>query len=251
VLWIAGGLDPDPVRRMLWWAGALAVEYAGPLTFFAIPGLGRSTPADWDISGEHMAERCSLFIIICLGEGILVTGSTIGGMEPDMDSILGFISAFVGSVAMWWIYFDVGARRGTEMFHGEYKSGLIGREVYTYFHIPIVAGIIILAVADELVISHPDGHLDPFFVTCLIAGALLFIGGTMTFKRLSSAARRFPLSHLVGVGLFALLGAWAILAHPEPLRLHIAASIILVVVAIWEWGSFHGGWVERWKRIFS
>jgi low temperature requirement protein LtrA len=37
-LWIAGGLDADPNRRLMWWLGALAIEYSGPSTFFFVPG---------------------------------------------------------------------------------------------------------------------------------------------------------------------------------------------------------------------
>ena len=113
--WIAGGLDADPNRRLLWWLAALAIEYAGPSTFFFVPGLGRSTVADWSISGAHMAERAGLFIIIALGEGIIVTGATFADLEPSPANVLAFVSAFVSSVVMWWIYFDVGARRGSEM----------------------------------------------------------------------------------------------------------------------------------------
>ncbi len=87
------------------------------------PGLGRSTVEEWDISGAHMAERCSLFIIISLGEGILVTGATFADLEPSLPAILAFLSAFVASVAMWWIYFDVGARRGSELIEQEEHAG--------------------------------------------------------------------------------------------------------------------------------
>ena len=113
-LWIAGGFDGDPQRRLAWWGAALAIEYAGPLTFFAVPGLGRSTPDEWQISGAHMAERAGLFIIISLGEGILVTGATFAELERTAPAVPAFLSAFVASVALWWIYFDVGARRGSE-----------------------------------------------------------------------------------------------------------------------------------------
>ncbi len=82
-LWIAGGLDPDPLRRLLWWAAALAIEYSGPFTFFWVPGIGRSRPEDWQISGAHMAERAGLFIIIALGESIIVTGATFAELEPS------------------------------------------------------------------------------------------------------------------------------------------------------------------------
>ena len=247
-LWILGGLDADPTRRLLWWAAALVVEYAGPLTFFATPGLGRSRPEDWNISGAHMAERSALFIIICLGEGILVTGATFAGLAPSGAAIAAFVSAFVASVAMWWIYFDVGARRGSERIEHDERPGLMGRNAYVYSHIPIVAGIIVLAVADEQVLAHPSGHVELFFVAALLGGALLFVAGTMAFKRMTSPIGRAPLSHLVGVGLFALVGLWAWLGHPEPLTLHAATTAAFVVIAIWEWGSYHGGWVERWAR---
>ena len=248
-LWIAGALDTDPMRRLLWWAAALALEYSGPLLFFAFPGLGRSKVEEWQISGEHMAERCALFIIISLGEGILVTGATFAGLEKSPPAIFAFACAFVSTVAMWWIYFDVGARRGSELIEHSDRPGLLGRQAYTYAHIPIVAGIIVLAVGDEMVLAHPSGHAEPASLIILIAGAFLFIGGTGLFKRLTSPGGWFPLSHLVGLGLFALLGLWGWLAHPEPLALAMIAAALFVVIAVWEWGSFHGGWAERIDRV--
>ena len=249
VLWIAGGLESDPAARVILWLAALAIEFAGPLTFFYVPGIGRSTFAEWNISGAHMAERCGLFIIIALGEGIIVTGATFAQLQPSTETILAFLSAFIGSVAMWWIYFDVGARRGSELIEHDDRPGSLGRKAYTYGHIPIVAGIIVLAVSDEQVLAHPTGPLEPFFIAALIGGAMLFIGGTMYFKRVTSGQGYFPLSHVVGLFLFALLGSWAILAHPAPILLHTTATGLFIVVAIWEWGSFHGGWIERWNRF--
>jgi low temperature requirement protein LtrA len=248
-LWIAGGIDPDPSRRLMLWAAALAIEYAGPVAFFVVPGLGRSTPGEWNISGAHMAERCALFIIICLGEGILVTGATFARLDKDWPTILALLTAFVGSVAMWWIYFDIGARRGRELIEHDERPGLIGRAAYTYGHIPIVAGIIVLAVVDEQVLTHPAGHREPFFLVSLVGGAFLFLGGTMIFKRLTSTARRFPLSHIVGLALFTLLGLWSVISQPLPLHLGMAGAGALVIIAVWEWGSFHGGWTERWARF--
>ena len=248
-LWIAGGLDSDPDRRLLWWIGALAIEYAGPFTLFYVPGIGRSTFAEWQISGAHMAERAGLFIIIALGEGIIMTGATFAELQPSSPTIFAFLSAFVGSVAMWWIYFDVGARRGSELIEHDASPGLIGRQVYTYAHIPIVAGIIVLAVSDEQVLAHPTGHLEPFYIVAVIGGALLFISGVGMFKRMTSPIQRWPLSHVAGLGLFGAFGAWALLAHPEPLQLHLAATGLFILIAAWEWGSYHGGWIERWATL--
>lgn len=247
-LWIAGGLDDDPTRRLAWWAAALALEYSGPQLFFRLPGLGRSRAEEWTISGAHMAERCALFIIISLGEGILVTGATFAELDPGRPQILAFLSAFLATLAMWWIYFDVGARRGSDMIEHDRTPGLIGRAAYTYGHIPIVAGIIVLAVADEQVLAHPEGRSEPFLIASLLGGAFLFLGGTMMFKRMTGGQIRWPLSHLAGLGLFALCGAWAIAVRPEPLLLHSLATGLFILVATWEWGSFHGGWTERWAR---
>jgi len=248
-LWIAGGLDADPNRRLLWWMAALAIEFSGPSTLYYVPSLGRSSISDWNISGAHMAERCGLFIIIALGEGIIVTGATFADLEASPATIIAFLSAFVSSIAMWWIYFDVGARRGSELIEHDDRPGLIARQAYTYGHIPIVAGIVVIAVADEQVLTHPSGHLEPFYIAALIGGSLLFIGGAMLFKRMTSGEHFWPLSHCVGLILFTLLGMWAYLAHPEPLTLHIAATAIFLVIAIWEWGSYHGGWAERLERL--
>jgi len=247
-LWIAGGLDPDPMRRLLWWIGALAIETAGPFTMFYVPGIGRSKLEDWQISGAHMAERCGLFIIIALGEGIIMTGATFAALPPSNAAILAFLSAFLGSVAMWWIYFDVGAKRGSELIEHDQRPGLIGRQAYTYGHIPIVAGIIVLAVADEQVLAHPAGRLEPYYVAALVGGALLFVGGTGLFKRMTSSQSYWPLSHVSGLILFTLLGMWTYLAHPQPLTLHLTATGLFILIALWEWGSFHGGWRERWAR---
>ena len=248
-LWIAGGLNPDPGVRLLCWLGALVIEYLGPSLYFAVPGLGRSTIGDWNISGGHMAERCSLFIIISLGEGVLVTGATFSTLEPSAAAVAAFLSAFIASVAMWWIYFDIGFRRGTEAMEHQQEPGLVAREAYTYGHIPIVAGIIVLAVADEQALMHPVGHTEPLLLGTLVGGGFLFIGGTMIFKKMVSVHHRFPLSHLVGLALFAALGVWGYAAHPSPLALHSAATVLFLLIAVWEWGSYHGGWLKRWARL--
>src|SRR3712207_5014210 len=77
VLWVAGGLVEGGARYVLWLL-ALAVDYAGPVMRYRTPGLGSSRTEEWTIEGTHFAERCQLFIIIALGESILVTGTTFG-----------------------------------------------------------------------------------------------------------------------------------------------------------------------------
>lgn len=246
--WILGGLAEPSTTRMGWWGVALAIESLGPLMFYRVPGLGRSTLDDWEIAGGHMAERCALFIIIALGEGVLITGATFGGLDPDRITIFAFLTAFLGSFAMWWVYFDVGAKRGAEHIEHHAHPGIVGRDAFTYWHIPIVAGIILIAVADELTLAHPREPVHGDFLLITAGGMALFLGGTMTFKRISSRKGWFPPSHLAGLLLTAALVLWGWLAHPPTLIFYMGSVATFAVVALWEWGSYHGGWIEPMER---
>lgn len=245
VFWIGGALCADPTQRIAWWLAALAIEYTAPMVYLWVPGLGRSTLEEWRVSGSHMAERCSLFIIIALGEGLVIAGATYSGatVQPGLD--LALINAFLGSFAMWWLYFDMGARRGARHIENHELPGLVARQAFTYWHIPIVAGIIVLAVADELVLAHPlePAHRD--FLAVVMIGTILFIVGLAGFKRISSGNPWFPASHVYGLFTLPLLALWGWFLHPPSLLLYAAMTLLFAVIAVWEWGSFHGGWMER------
>jgi low temperature requirement protein LtrA len=229
IFWIAGGLM-DGQSRLVLWAVALAIEYVSPVVRFWIPRYGASAIADWVVEGGHIAERCAGFIIIALGESIVVTGATFADLTWTGENVVAFVSAFVGSLAMWWIYFHKGAEAGSEEISKSSEPGRLARLAYTYLHMPIVAGIIVTAVADELVLKHPHGHSDLRTVLSAIGGPLLFLFGTILFKH--SFRGFLQLSH--GVGIIALcVLAW--FAHDlSPLMLSIITSAIMIVVAVWE-----------------
>jgi len=234
--WIAGGLVDGPLRRALWLV-ALIVEYLGPSAGFWVPQLGRSTTNDWTVEGGHLAERCALFIIIALGESILVTGATFADLAWTAATVTAFVVSFIGSVAMWWIYFDTGAERGSHHIASSDDPGRLARIAYTYLHLLIVAGIIVAAVADELVLAHPTGHTEPKALAAIIGGPALYLVGNLLFKRV--IAGRLPLSHLVGVALLlALIPAGA---SWSPLLLGSATTIALIIVAAWEMISLRSG----------
>ena len=229
VFWMAGGLAAGEMRLALW-AVALVIEYISPAVRFWIPKYGASTIADWVIEGGHMAERCALFVIIALGESIVVTGATFSELNWNAEVIGAFLSALVGSIAMWWIYFHTGAEAGSEQISTSSEPGRLARLAYTYLHMPIVAGIIVSAVADELVLKHPGGHTDLRTVVSAIGGPLLFLVGTILFKL---TIRGFlQLSH--GVGIVALAGLCWFAAELSPLMLSILTTAILILVAVWE-----------------
>jgi low temperature requirement protein LtrA len=229
VFWIAGGLAEGETRLWLWIV-ALAIEYVSAAARFWTPGLGFSSVEAWTVEGGHMAERCALFVIIALGESIVVTGSTFAELTWSGQNIAAFVSALVGSIAMWWIYFHKGAEAGAEMISKSAESGRVARLAYTYLHMPVVAGIILAAVADELVLKHPDGHADLKTVVSAIGGPMVFLVGTILFKL---AIRGFlQLSHGVGIAALAILAWFA--SDLSPLWLSIFTTAILIVVAVWE-----------------
>jgi low temperature requirement protein LtrA len=236
IFWIGGGLAEGQSRLALW-AVALAIEYISPAVRFWIPGYGASSIADWKIEGGHMAERCALFIIIALGESILVIGATFAKLTWTPENVLAFASAFVGSLAMWWIYFHSGAEAGSKRLSRSSQPGRLARLAYTYLHMPIVAGIVVTAVADELVLQHPAGHSDLKTVLSAIGGPLLFLFGTVLFKQ--SFRGFLQLSH--GAGIVALCALAWFAGGLSPLMLSILTTAILIAVAAWESISLRSG----------
>ncbi len=183
-----------------------------------------------------MAERCAGFIIIALGESIVVTGATFADLNWTAENVAAFVSALLGSIAMWWIYFHKGAEAGSEQISKSSEPGRLARLAYTYLHMPIVAGIIVSAVADDLVLTHPGGLSDYKIALTSIGGPLLFLVGTILFKQ---TFRGFlQLSHGVGIIALGLLYWFAGLL--SPLVLSILTSAIMIIVAVWESISLTG-----------
>ncbi|MGY3489229.1 low temperature requirement protein LtrA [Bradyrhizobium sp. USDA 4011] len=229
VLWILGGFAEHETRMWLWIA-ALAIEYVAPALRFWTPGLGFSSMEAWSVEGGHMAERCAGFIIIALGEAIVVDGATFAELTWTPENVAAFISALVGSIAMWWIYFHKGAEAGADMISKSEESGRVARIAYTYLHMPIVGGIILTAVADELVLKHPSGHSDLKTIVSSVGGPALFLVGTILFKYV---IRNFlQLSHGIGIVALAITAYFA--REMSPLVLSIVTTAIMIVVAAWE-----------------
>jgi low temperature requirement protein LtrA len=229
VFWIAGGLAADHARLVLW-AIALAIEYVSPAARFWIPKYGASSVNDWYIEGSHLAERCAGFIIIALGESIVVTGATFADLKWTGEVVAAFLSSFVAALAMWWIYFHKGAEAGSELISNSSEPGRLARLAYTYLHLPIVAGIILSAVADDVVLQHPAGHSDVRAVVSAVGGPMLFLIGAILFKL--SIRGWLQLSHGVGIIALGVLGWYG--EQLSPLTLSLATTVLMVIVAVWE-----------------
>jgi low temperature requirement protein LtrA len=229
VLWIIGGLLGGGARYAVWLL-ALAVDYSGPGAGYYIPGLGRSRTGEWTIEGGHFAERCQLFVIIALGESILVTGTTFAQIEASTATVSAFVVAFLGSVALWWIYFARSAEAAREVFTSSEDPGRLGRSAYTYFHLPMVAGIIAVAAADELTVAHPGEPGTLASITLTLGGTTLFLAGQAFFKWAVFGV--LPWSRAVAVA--ALMALIPVGFAVPTLALSGAAGLIVVGLAVWD-----------------
>lgn len=229
VFWIAGGLAGGSMRMLLW-GMALGIEFLGPLAGFYVPGRGRSTRLSWTVNGAHMAERCGLFVIICLGETLLVSGATFAGMEWSGLGIAVFLTGFATIVIMWWIYFNIGHDRAAQLIATSGDPRRIARIAYAFAHFPIIAGIVLSAVADALVLARPTGPIGNGTAAVIIGGPALFVIGNLWFRALTAPLA--PLSHMAGLTM--MLGLCFGLAYFSPLGLALAVTAILLLIAVWE-----------------
>ena len=195
--WIAGAFLEGGARWAVWLV-ALVIDYAGPYAGYWLPVLGRTTTTDWRIDASHFAERFQLFVIIALGESIVVTGATASGLEIDLTRGLAIAVALLSSAALWWLYFDYVAAIAQRRLDLSDDPGRLARDAYTYLHIPMIAGIIVAAVGDELVIAHPTERLSGAELATVAGGPALYLlghvgfrlrlAGSLSRKRLAAAA---------------------------------------------------------------
>ena len=229
VLWLAGaGLDGD--QRLLLWIPALALDLAAPVAGYWLPGRGRAATTDWDIEGGHFAERCQLFIIIALGESIVVTGATAADAGLTSTVVLCLIVAFLETAALWWLYFGaVGEASRAAMSESE-DPGRLARDAYTYLHLPIVAGIIAAAVGDDLVIAHPHDALQGVGLAMVLGGPALFLLGESLFRwRITGTPNTKRLAVAALLILLAPLGG-----QISVLLLLVIVVALLTALAVWE-----------------
>jgi low temperature requirement protein LtrA len=219
-LWIAGGIAGGSVGIALWLL-ALALDYGAPLVVFWVPGRARLSEAAWNVSTAHFAERFQLFVIIALGESIVLTGATTAQLDLDAPRLAAFALAFCSTAALWWLYFDYVARIAERRLELAGNRTRAARDGYTYLHALIVAGVIAAAVGDELAIARPGDVLPTGHVVALVAGPAIYLlahvlfrlrmAGSLSRKRLAGAVACVPVG-LVGTVAPALVVAGLLVA---------------------------------------
>jgi low temperature requirement protein LtrA len=225
VLWIAGALVDDPARTALW-LGALAVDYAAPLVLYRLPGRERLTHETWEVETAHFAERFQLFMIIALGETIVITGATTAERDIDTATVVAFALAFLATAAMWWLYFGYVATIAQRRLAQAPDRTRLARDGYTYLHVLLVAGVIVAAVGDELVIAHPTEELSAAAAAAVVGGPALYLVAHALFRL--RMARSVSWKRLTAALACVVLG---LLAGFMP-ALAVATLVVAVLVAL-------------------
>jgi low temperature requirement protein LtrA len=165
----------DGLAQGALWALALLLDMGGPY-FFGAEG--------WKLVPGHFAERHGLIVIIALGESIVAIGL---GASHALDLGIG-TAAVLGvalTAAMWWVYFDVvaivAARRLAEAEAGKVQNEM-ARDSYSYLHLLMVAGIVLVAFGMKATIGHFDAHLHTVPAFALLGGLAIYLLGHVAFR---------------------------------------------------------------------
>jgi low temperature requirement protein LtrA len=223
---LAGGFAGGNARAALWLA-AVAVDMIGGTVGFYTPGLGRSVTREWTIEGGHFAERCQAFVLIALGESIVVIGATLADLAHiGVAEIGAFAVALTGSAGLWWLYFDRSAEQAERIIAASDDPGRLGRNAYHIIHPIMIAGIIVGAAADQLTLADPDAVGRRPASWMILGGVGLFLTGHAAFKAV--IWRRVPWSRIAALAVLGLLG----LAAPHISALALGACSVAVIVAV-------------------
>jgi low temperature requirement protein LtrA len=233
-LWIAGALADGDARLALW-AAAVIVMHAGVMAYHYIPGRPSNLAAPIgpdahgvhsDLSGEHLLERLRLFFLIALGETLLTTGTAFAGEAVALGPTVALANAFLGSVALWYCYFQraegVGIRANES---SEDASGVasLGTHALTL----IFVGLIAIAVGDEFAIAHPGADPGAGYLAMAFGGPALFLLAQALFMwRVGDGGLRVRLLGAAALALLALA-----LSGTSLLAASIAATLVLIAVA--------------------
>jgi len=231
IFWIAGALVEGDARIVLWLI-ALSIDYGGALITYPVPWL-RGIGADaWNVGGTHFAERFQLFTIIALGETIVLTGATTSGLDLDLATAAAFTGAFLSTVCLWWLYFNYVSTVFEHILVGAENRTVVARDLYTYGHIPIIAGIILCAVGDEIVIAHPTEYLKTPYLLAVVAGPVLYLLAFVPARW--RMTRGLPVKRVVGAAACVAVGVFAALTHISALAVSLLLVAILIGVVVVE-----------------
>lgn len=165
----------DGVAQGALWALAIVLDFGGPFLFGA---------QGWKLAPEHFAERHGLIMIIALGESIVAIGAGVSG-EVTIGVIAAAALGITVAATQWWAYFDVtsiAATRKLASIEDRRERNELARDSYSYIHLMMVAGIVLVALGLKKTIGHVEDPLKIEIATALLGGFALFLFGLVAFR---------------------------------------------------------------------
>lgn len=203
MVFIVGGSFFDREVRIGAWVVALAVLLAGTI---------RAGADEWLIRPGHFAERHGLILIVALGEVIVALGSPINAQLEEggglaAETMLALLAAGTFAALLWWAYFDrpsPALEHRHEQLEGGHARGRFARDVFTYAHFPLTAGVVLATAGLEEITLHPTDPLPTAFRWMFAAGLMLFLLAVVV--AVGRAFRVVAYERLVACGALVLLG---------------------------------------------
>jgi low temperature requirement protein LtrA len=225
---LAAGFVHGALRPTLWLA-ALAVGLFGPL----LGGL-----SGWRVQPAHFVERHGLIVIIAIGESLIAIGLGARHTGLGAGAIVAAVLGLAVVTSFWLAYFDFFPIRGQQMLSD--RSGAertaLARDVYTYLHLPMVAGIVLFAFAMKTTLAHVGDELDTIPALGLCGGPALYL--------FAYVALRLRVARTLGGGRLAAAVACALLL---PVAVVVPALVALALVAL-VWVALHAYEIIRWRE---
>jgi low temperature requirement protein LtrA len=223
LLLVLAGAVADPGIRPWIWLLAIVAD----LVAAAMAGRG----AVWDMDPAHLSERHGAFVIIAIGESLIIAGSAVANVERSVALEAAAAGAILVASLLWWTYFgwlkealqDAYARVPPE------RNGDVARDAFSLAHFPLIAGIVGFAVALEGIGTHPDEPLSVAVLASLGIGVALFVGSSALALRLAGGPLLVPRLWILAfmIGAFAVL---ATLQLPPVWPLLIVAAALFAIV---------------------
>jgi low temperature requirement protein LtrA len=202
------------------WLLALVLDMSGP-KFFGLEG--------WRLVPSHYAERFGLIVLIALGESIVAIGAGAGD-HVDTGIVVGAVLGVTVSSALFWLYFDVVAlvatRRLNNATPGREQNG-IARDSYTYLHLPMVAGIVLVALGLKTTLGHVGEHLPLVPASALLGGTALYLLAHVAFRWRN--VHRLTIARLSAAALCVALIALAV-RIPALATVAVLAALLVVLI---------------------